>query len=92
MLKVSWRKTPSRRRREILVPASGPLKTPARCGPRTALSSSPRLPAAAGWLNELITDPTANATSIATRDGCNVRKVSMTISLPFLVPDLVKAA
>ena len=34
----------------------------------------------------------ANAASIATRDGCSVRKVNMTISLAFLAPDLVKAA
>src|SRR5262245_43269269 len=44
------------------------------------------------WLNELIADPTSNAASIATRDGCSVRKVNMTISLAFLAPDLVKAA
>jgi hypothetical protein len=43
-------------------------------------------------LNELIADPTANAASIAMRDGCSVRKVNMTISLAFLAPDLVKAA
>jgi site-specific DNA recombinase len=44
------------------------------------------------WLNELIADPRANVASIATRDGCSVRKVNMTISLAFLAPDLVKAA
>src|SRR5437763_817850 len=44
------------------------------------------------WLNELIADPVANAASIATRDGCSIRKVNMTISLAFLAPDLVKAA
>ena len=44
------------------------------------------------WLNELIADPMANVASIATRDGCSVRKVNMTISLAFLAPDLVKAA
>ena len=44
------------------------------------------------WLNELIADPGANAERIATRDGCSVRKVNMTISLAFLAPDLVKAA
>ena len=37
-------------------------------------------------------DPTANAASIATRDGCSVRKVNMTISLAFLAPNLVQAA
>jgi hypothetical protein len=29
---------------------------------------------------------------MATRDGCSVRKVNMTISLAFVAPDLVKAA
>jgi hypothetical protein len=44
------------------------------------------------WPNELITGPTANAASIARRDGCSVRKVNMTISLALLALDLVKAA
>ncbi len=44
------------------------------------------------WLNDLFADPTANAQSIATRDGCSARKVNMTISLAFLAADLVKAA
>jgi site-specific DNA recombinase len=44
------------------------------------------------WLNELITDPTANAESIAVRERCSARKVNMVVSLAFLAPDLVKAA
>jgi site-specific DNA recombinase len=44
------------------------------------------------WLNELITDPAANAENIAKREQCSVRKVNRTISLAFLAPDLVKAA
>jgi hypothetical protein len=39
-LKLSWHKTPLRRRREILVPGSVPLKTPAQYVPRTARSPS----------------------------------------------------
>src|SRR5262245_42318734 len=50
------------------------------------------LPIPGIWLNELITEPTASAASISTRDGCSVRKVNMTISLAFLAPDLVKAS
>jgi hypothetical protein len=38
-------------------------------------------------LNELIADPTTNVACIATRDGCSVRKVNMTISLAFLAPE-----
>ena len=44
------------------------------------------------WLNELMTDPKANADSIAVRENCTVRKINMTISLAFLAPDLVNAA
>jgi site-specific DNA recombinase len=90
-LTVPWHKTPLRRRREILVPASPPQDARAiRSENRALLISS--IARGRRWLNELITDPTANAASIATRDGCSVRKVNMTISLAFLAPDLVKAA
>jgi site-specific DNA recombinase len=44
------------------------------------------------WLDELIADPAANADGIAKRENCSARKISMTISLAFLAPDLVKAA
>ena len=92
MLKVPWHKTPLRRRREILVPASVPPQEARaiRSENRVLLISS--IARGRRWLNELITNPTANAESIATRDGCSVRKVNMTISLAFLAPDLVKAA
>jgi site-specific DNA recombinase len=92
VLKVSWHKTPLRRRREILVPASVPPQhaRAIRSENRALLIAS--IARGRRWLNELIADPTANAQSIATRDGCSVRKVNMTISLAFLAPDLVKAA
>jgi hypothetical protein len=44
------------------------------------------------WLDELTSDATASAETIAAREGCSIRKVNMTISLAFLSPDLVKAA
>ena len=44
------------------------------------------------WLDELATDASITADSIATRESCSLRKVNMTISLAFLAPDLVKAA
>jgi hypothetical protein len=40
---------------------------------------------------ELVADPTASADKIAKRENCCARKINMTISLAFLVPDLVKA-
>jgi hypothetical protein len=92
VLKVPWHKTPSRRRREILVPASVPPQDarPIRSENRALLIAA--IARGRCWLNELIADPVANAESIATRHGCSVRKVNMTISLAFLAPDLVKAA
>jgi DNA invertase Pin-like site-specific DNA recombinase len=91
-LKVPWRKTPLKRRREILVPESArPQDARAmRSENRALLIGS--IARGRRWLNELIADPTASTESIATRDGCSVRKVNMTISLAFLAPDLVKAA
>ena len=44
------------------------------------------------WLDELISDAETSTQTIATREGCSVRKVNMTISLAFLAPSLVKAA
>jgi len=92
VLRVPWHKTPFRRRREILVPASVPPQDarPIRSENRALLIAS--IARGRRWLNELIADPTASAESIATRESCSVRKVNMTISLAFLAPDLVKAA
>jgi site-specific DNA recombinase len=91
-LKVPWHKTPLKRRHEILVPGSVPAQDARaiRSENRALLIAS--IARGRRWLNELIADPGANAERIATRDGCSVRKVNMTISLAFLAPDLVKAA
>ena len=92
VIEVPWRKTPSTRRREILVSESTPHQDarPIRSENRATLVAS--IARARRWLNELTTDPAANTESIAAREGCSVRKVNMTISLAFLAPDLVKAA
>ena len=92
MLKVAWRKSPSRRRREILLPASEPPQDarPMRSENRALLITS--IARGRRWLNELVTEAYTNTESIATRERFSVRKVNMTISLAFLAPDLVKAA
>jgi hypothetical protein len=92
VIEVPWSKTPSTRRREILVSESTPHQNarPIRSENRATLVAS--IARARRWLNELTTDPAANAESIAARESCSVRKVNMTISLAFLAPDLVKAA
>ena len=92
VIEVPWRKTPSTRRREILVPESATPQNvrPIRSENRALLIAS--IARGRRWLSELLTDPSANTASIADREGCSVRRVNMTISLAFLAPDLVKAA
>ena len=89
LLDISWRKTPSTRRREILVPAShqnaGPIRAENRATLVAAIAQGRR------WLDELIAHP-ATAETISEREGCTARQVNMTISLAFLSPVLVKAA
>ena len=91
-LAVPWRKTPTTRRREILLPEgirpeqARPIRSETRARLVAAIARGRR------WLDELVADPTANAESIAKRENCSARKINMTISLPFLAPDLVKAA
>jgi hypothetical protein len=91
-LDVVWRKTPSTRQREILlpqVPSSHPTR-PIRSENRTLLVAS--ISKGRRWLSELMTKPAITVEAIAQREDCSVRKVNMTISLAFLAPDLVKAA
>jgi DNA invertase Pin-like site-specific DNA recombinase len=92
VIAVPWRKTLSTRRREILVPESETPQNirPIRSENRALLVAS--IVRGRRWLDELITDPTANSESIAQREGCTARKVNMTISLAFIAPDLVNAA
>ena len=92
VIEVPWHKTPSTGRRELLLPdsASPQEARPIRSENRALLVAS--IARGRRWLDELMTDPTANTESIAKREDCTVRKVNMTISLAFLAPDLVKAA
>ena len=92
ILHVPWQKTPSKRRRELLLP-NDVLPEQARANrseTRVLLIAS--IARGRRWLGELIADPSLDAGSIADREGCSLRKVNMTISLAFLAPDLVKAA
>jgi hypothetical protein len=92
IIHVSWQKTPSKRPREILLPAAIQPQhaRPIRSETRATLVAS--IARGRRWLNELASDSTATAESIAKREGCSIRKINMTISLAFLAPDLVRAA
>jgi hypothetical protein len=90
IVRVPWCKTPSKRRRELLLPSGTVAQQarPVRSESRALLVAS--IARGRQWLAELLKG--ANAESIASRERCSVRKVNMTISLAFLAPDLVKAA
>jgi hypothetical protein len=92
VLHVPWRKTLSKRRREIIVPKSAaPQDThPIRAETRAKLIAS--IARGRRWLDEIVTSVATDVDQIAAREKCSVRKVNMTISLAFLAPDLVKAA
>jgi site-specific DNA recombinase len=91
-IRIPWKRTPSKQRREILLPKGiqSEQARPIRSENRATLVAS--IARGRRWLDELSTDATATAESIAKREGCSARKVNMTISLAFLAPDLVRAA
>jgi hypothetical protein len=92
VLRVAWRKTPSKRRREIILPQStAPHDArPIRAETRAKLVAS--IARGRCWLNEMVTGAVTSIEQIAARENCSVRQVNMTISLAFLAPNLVQAA
>ncbi|MGA8750838.1 MAG: recombinase family protein, partial [Pseudolabrys sp.] len=93
VLVVTWKKTPSKRPREIILPASTsshpdlrPIRAETRAKLLTAIAKGRH------WLDELIAGTVTNVEQIASAEKCTVRQVNMTISLAFLAPSLVQAA
>ena len=92
VIRVRWQKQSSKRRREVLLPASAqsddgrPIRSETRATLVAAIARGRR------WLDELVHNQHASPETIAYREGCSPRKVTMTISLAFLSPALVKAA
>jgi site-specific DNA recombinase len=90
---VPWRKTPSKRPREIILPAGTssrqdlrPIRAETRARLVTAIAKGRR------WLDALMAGTATNVEQIAATENCTVRQVNMTISLAFLAPNLVQAA
>jgi len=90
---IPWRKPPSKRPREIILPTGGsshpdsrPIRVETRARLVTAIAKGRR------WLDELIAGTVTTVEQIATTENCTVRQVNMTISLAFLAPSLVQAA
>jgi hypothetical protein len=90
---IPWRKPPSKRPREIILPAGGlshrdsrPIRSETRVRLVTAIAKGQR------WFDELMAGTVTNVEQIATTENCSVRQVNMTLSLAFLAPNLVQAA
>jgi site-specific DNA recombinase len=92
VLRIPWKKTPMKRRREIIVPVSvSPHDLrPIRAETRATLVAS--IARGRRWLDEIVAGTVTSVEQIAARDKCSIRQVNMTISLAFLAPELVKAA
>lgn len=90
---IPWKKTPAKRPREIILPASTsschdprPIRAETRAKLITAIAKGRH------WLDKLIAATTTSAEQIAAAENCTVRQVNVTISLVFLAPSLVQAA
>jgi site-specific DNA recombinase len=92
VLCIPWRKTPSKRCREIIVPRSPAPQDarPIRAETRAKLVAS--IARSRRWLDDIMTGAVTSIEQIAARENCSVRQVNMTISLAFLAPNLVQAA
>jgi hypothetical protein len=92
LLSIPWRKPPSRKSRQILVPHGIPKSEvrPTRIERRARLVSA--IARGRRWLDEIVSGSVTDVQQIAARQKCSVRQVNMTISLAFLAPDLVRAA
>ncbi|MGZ8396876.1 MAG: recombinase family protein [Rhodoplanes sp.] len=91
VLRVPWKKPPSKRRREIIVPKSTAPQDvrPIRAETRATLVAS--IARGRRWLDEIVAG-TVTVEQIAAREQCSIRQVNMTISLAFLAPKLMQAA
>jgi hypothetical protein len=90
-LLIPWTKPPSKRFKEILLPAAIERHRvrPIKFERRAALLKS--IARGRAWLDEIVFN-TTTVEAIAARHKCSVRHVNMTISMAFIAPGLVKAA
>ena len=93
VLVVPWKKTPSKRPREIILPAStSPLPDPRPIRAETRAKLVTAIAKGRHWLEELIVGTVTNVGQIALREKCSIRQVNRTITLAFIAPRLVQAA
>jgi hypothetical protein len=92
VLRIPWKKTTMKRRREIIAPNSSLPhdRRPIRVETRATLVAS--IARGRRWLDEIVDGSVTSVEQIAVRDKCSLRQVNMMISLAFLAPNLVLAA
>jgi site-specific DNA recombinase len=90
VLRIPWKKTPMKRRRDIIVPVSPHDRRPIRAETRATLVAA--IARGRRWLDEIVAGTVTSVEQIAARDKCSIRQVNLTISLAFLAPELVQAA
>jgi site-specific DNA recombinase len=92
VLRIPWKKTPMKRRREIILPASASPhdRRPIRAETRATLISA--IARGRRWRDEIVTGTITSVEQIAAREKCSIRQVNMTITFAFLAPALVQAA
>jgi site-specific DNA recombinase len=90
-LLIPWTKPPPKRFKEILLPAAVERHRvrPIKFERRAALLKS--IARGHAWLDKIVAG-TTTVEQIAVRQKCSIRQVTMTISLAFIAPGLVKAA
>ena len=90
-LLIPWRKPPSKKARNILLPASEQRHQvrPIKAERKAALIRS--IARGRAWLDEIASGAAGGIEQIAARNKCSPRHVNMTISMAFIAPALVKA-
>ncbi len=92
ILLIPWRKPPSKKSREILLPPSVPRHTVRPIKPERRKALLKAIARGRAWLDEIVSGSAQGPEQIAARHRCSVRHVNMTISMAFIAPGLVKAA
>jgi site-specific DNA recombinase len=92
VLVVPWKKTPSKRLREIIRPASTSPHDPRPIRSETRVKLVTAIAKGRHWLDELTAGTVTNVEQIGAREKCSIRQVNRTITLAFIAPTLVQAA
>ncbi|CAN5239774.1 hypothetical protein BH10PSE7_BH10PSE7_36100 [soil metagenome] len=91
-ISIPWSPSPSRRKRELLMPADKEAGEPQRMKIEHRMRMLRALHSGLIWLDELRNNKLPDAETLAVREGCSERKIRQTVSLAFLAPDIISTA